>query len=449
MGLAAVEFIVELHHRHHGIAGPAQHSRRPGTDRLVRRHPGVPAQPTEFTVALQEFAAAGADRVDTLNPYDFAHVPSGGLYTAAVADFLSRGMNPFTGMGSQAPSLVALEDNVIHWLCTMLGLPATAGGVSTTGASLATLTALVAARHDRLDDNHLNRGVLYLTEQTHHSLAKAARIAGLPSNHVRIVPTAPDLTMDVAATEAMIQHDLAAGLRPFLLVATAGATNTGTVDPLGEAARLAAHYDLWFHVDGAYGGWFAVTDRGRTWLAGIERADSIVLDAHKGLSLPYGTATLLVRDPSTLRAAFAATGTYLPDPEPGVPDFAMHGLELTREYRGLHLWLPLHVHGLDTFRDMLDNRLDLAAEAHADLTADPLLQLPWTPGLSTVVFGLSHGDYQTLLCRIHTTSAVRLSSTRVRDRDLIRMCVLSHRTHRKHVHEALAMIHAAARCLDG
>jgi aromatic-L-amino-acid decarboxylase len=320
---------------------------------------------------------------------------------------------------------------------------------------MATLSAIVAARQDRLGED-FSAGTLYLSPRTHHSAAKAARIAGLPAAAVRVVPTTADLRMDVAAASQMIAADRQAGHRPFLLVANAGSTDTGTIDPLGDLGRLAAREGLWFHVDGAYGGFFQLTRRGRAALSGVEAADSIVLDPHKGLFLPYGTGVLLVRDTAPLRAAHSGDGdgdgdgSYLQDlsGDHELPDVSALGPELSRDFRGLRVWLPLRLHGVGAFRAALDEKLDLAAHAHADLARDPRLELPWPPDLSTVAFRLRHGDDDAnlrFLDRINTSGHVFSSSTRVGGRVLLRLCILSHRTHLLHVDRALQIIHAAVR----
>jgi aromatic-L-amino-acid decarboxylase len=253
--------------------------------------------------------------------------------------------------------------------------------------------------------------------------------------------------MDGAAADALIQADRAAGRRPFLIIGTAGSTDTGTVDPLAGIAELAARHGLWFHVDGAYGAAFQLTDRGRARLTGIERADSIVMDPHKGFSLPFGTGVLLVARTESLRAAYALSGPYLPDPstDPRLPDYSAVSLELTREFRGLRLWLPLHVHGTDSFSASLNEKLDLAQAAYEDLVADPYLDVPWPPDLSVVAFRPRTGDTGRFLYRLHATSPVALSATTIDGRLWIRLCVLSHRSHAVQVSQALTAIHLTAR----
>ena len=408
-----------------------------------------PEAPGDMAALLDVFGRAAAPALETAGPGFMGYIPGGGLFTSALAELLARTVNRYTGIASLAPGLVALEQGVIGWLCAEFGLPRDAGGVLVTGGSMATLAAVVAARHDRLGHDFTS-GTVYVTPYTHHCVAKATRIAGLRTDQIRTVPTTDDLRMNIDAAAQLIERDRALGLRPFLLVATAGTTDTGTIDPLAAAADLARNDGLWFHVDAAYGGFFQLTQRGRRRLAGIEAADSIVLDPHKGLFLPYGTGLLLVRDPRPLAAAHSGEGHYLQDAdiEGELPNFSALGPELTREYRGLRLWLPLHLHGVGAFRAALDEKLDLAAYVYEQLAADPMLEVPRRPELSTVAFRLRDGDdedNQHLLRRINATQRVSLSSTRILDRFMLRVSILSHRTHREHVVRAVELIRSAAR----
>ncbi|SFB12878.1 aromatic-L-amino-acid decarboxylase [Amycolatopsis marina] len=412
----------------------------------------VSARPDEDGRGLDEalalFRTAAGEGLETAGPRYFGYVPSGGTFTSAVAELLTRALNRCTGLAGFSPALVAMEDGVIRWLCGEFGLPAGAGGLITTGGSTAHLAALVAARYERLGEC-FTAGTLYTTAQTHYSVAKAARIAGFPASAVRTVPTGHDLRMDPQALSAMIARDRAAGARPFLVVANAGTTSTGTVDPLPEIAALAHGEGLWFHVDGAYGGFFQLTARGRQILRGIECADSLVVDPHKSLFAPYGTGMLLVRDPTVLRAAHQGTGEYLQDLHPTTfPHYADYGCELTRECRGLKLWLPLWLHGVSAFRRALDEKLDLACSAYRGLASGGYFDCPLPPDLSTVVFtlaGASEKANRQLLEEVNATGRVYLSSTMVQGRHVLRLCVLSHRTHAEHVSEALAVLHEFAR----
>jgi aromatic-L-amino-acid decarboxylase len=406
-----------------------------------------PDGPGDLADLLARFGDAASRAIETAGPRYFAYFPAGGLYSSVLAEFLSQTVNRYTGIAGPAPALAAIEHSVVRWLCDLFDLPAGAGGLFTSGASIATLAALHAAREDRLGGPD-PRGTLYVTTQAHYCVAKAARIAGLTADQVRTVPVDARLRLDVPAAAEIIARDRAEGRRPFLLVGTAGTTSTGTVDPLRETHDLARRENMWFHVDGAYGGAFQLTARGREVLTGITGADSIALDPHKSMFLPFGTGVLLVRDQARLRAAHTATGDYLQDQDRDTwPDAADLGPELTRGYRGLRLWLPLHLHGVDAFRRELDEKLDLSAHVHRALSADPNLEVPLTPDLTVSVFRSPHGDAATerILSRVNGTRRTYLSSTRLDGRHTIRLCVLSFRTHKSHVDEVLEIVQHAAR----
>ena len=408
------------------------------------------ARPPEEGVPLDEALAtvegAAAKAIDTAGPGYLAYIPGGGLYTAAVGEFLAQGVNRYTGIGAVAPALAAVEASLIDWLGELFGMPEGAAGILTTGGSLANLSAVVSAR-SLLPEDFLD-GTIYASEQAHHSIAKAARLAGFPAAALRVVPCDRELRMDVAALERVIAGDRESGRRPCLVVASAGTTNTGAIDPLAAIAELAEREGVWFHADAAYGGFFQLTERGRERLAGIERADSITLDPHKGLFMPYGTGCLLVRDAERLRRAHSFEASYLQDLETeGLPNFSEQSPELSRENRGLRLWLPLQLHGLRAFREALDEKLDLAAHVYERLSDVPELVVPWEPELSTVAFRLrdgDDGDNRRLLERINASRRVFLSSTELEGRYTLRVSVLSHRTHRDRIEEAVDLIRAEA-----
>ncbi|MET9290811.1 aminotransferase class V-fold PLP-dependent enzyme [Streptomyces sp. NPDC003077] len=411
--------------------------------RLRQAPPRTPGDLRELLEVLGQAVSMGAEMA---GPRMMGFVPGGGLVSAALAEFLASAVNRHTGLAGHAPGAVALEQGVLRWLCDLFELPSAAAGVTCSGASMAALSAVVAARTRHLDPRETARGTLYLTACAHRSIAKAASIAGLHPGQVRTVPVDADLRMDVEAARALIDTDRKAGLRPFCVIATAGSSDTGSIDPLADIAALARQEGMWLHADAAYGGFFQLTDRGRARLAGIERADSIALDPHKSLFLPFGTGVLLVRDRGDLRAAFVLDDTpYLQDvdKDTALPDFADLGPELTRPFRGLRLWLPLHLHGTAAFREALDERLDLAARAHAALAAEPRITVPWTPDLTTVAFRLRDRDenaHARFVDRVNATGRVFLSSTRVAGHHTVRLCVLSHRTRAEHVRQALDAI---------
>ncbi len=400
------------------------------------------------------FARALPVSFTTAGPGYLAYIPGGGLLHAAVADLIADAINRFVGLWRAAPGLVQLESNVIAWLCEIVGMPRGAGGVLTTGGSLANFSATVAARA-RLGEAFQD-GTIYASTQAHHSVAKAAQLAGFPVAAVRAVAVDERQRVRVDALERMIADDRAAGRRPCMIVGSAGTTNTGAVDDLDALADLAARAGVWLHVDAAYGGCFTLTGRGRAALRGIGRADSITLDPHKGLFLPYGTGALLVRDPATLRRAHSVGAEYLPpmQEDPDFVDFCELSPELSRDFRGLRLWLPLKLVGADAFAAALDEKLDLTAHAHAALLQMPEVEVVAPPQLSLLAFRHAParlaGDpaaldahNERLLAAINRRGRVFLTSTRLRGSFVLRVCVLSFRTHQDRVDAGLADIRAA------
>ena len=405
---------------------------------------------------LARVSAAAEKGFNTAGPGYLAYIPGGGLFAAALADYLSLGLNRYVGVWNAAPALAQIEATVIRWLCDLFDYPAEARGILTSGGSMANFSAIVAARRALLPEDFLS-GTVYGSSQLHASVSKAAVLAGFPARNVRSVPTTPDLRLDVRTLERMVAEDRAAGLRPFLLAANAGSTNTGAVDPLRECAEVTTRERLWLHVDGAYGGFFQLTDRGRQAFAGIDAADSITLDPHKGMFLPYGTGCLLVRDGPRLREAHQVAAAYLQDlaPEDEIPNFADSSPELSRDFRGLRVWLPVMLHGLDAFREALDEKLDLTRLLYDALAATPGFELPWAPQMTVVAFRYRPRESdpeafnRALLDRINASRRVFLSSTTIEDRFVLRACIVSHRTHRDRIEEAIDIIRSAAVELEG
>jgi aromatic-L-amino-acid decarboxylase len=375
----------------------------------------------------RSFTAAG--------PGYLAYVPGGGLFHSAVADLIANAVNRYVGVCAAAPALVQLEANVVRWFCEILQLPKGSGGVLTSGASLANFTAIVAARKSKLPDDFLN-GTLYCSTQIHHSFQKAANLAGFPHANVRELPVDEHFRIRTDALEDAIAKDRAAGFTPFLIAGSAGTTNTGAVDDLDALGRLARAHELWFHVDGAYGALFMLTERGRATLKGIEAADSIILDPHKTLFLPFGTGALVVRDARTLRRAHSSHADYLPDmqQEDELVDFCEISPELSRDFRGLRVWLPLKLFGIEPFRQQLDEKLDLAAYATEELRKMHL-EIVAPPQLSILAFR-TEGDNdrnRALLDRINAKKRVMLTPAILDGRFVIRIAVGSHRTHRDRI----------------
>jgi aromatic-L-amino-acid decarboxylase len=432
---------------------PAEHTGRAlEVARSLRAAPPTDGRP-DLAPLLAEAMEAARHTYEYSGPGYLAYIPGGGLFTAALGEFLAQGLNRYSGLWQPSPAIVQIEENVTRWLCQIMGLPDSAQGILTTGGSLANLSAVVTARHAKLGEDFLD-GTYYVSAQAHASVTKAATIAGFSRRNARIVPTDAQLRMDAGALASMIDEDRAAGRRPFLVSASAGTTNTGAIDPLSAIADIAAREGLWFHVDGAYGGFFRLTDRGRDRFDGIERADSITLDPHKGMFLPYGTGGLVVRDREALRDAHFEGAAYLQDLPPSgeLPNYSELSAELSRDARGFRVWFPLVLHGTDAFRDALDEKLDLTARAYEALADEPLLRIGWEPQLTTIAFHLRDADRATneeFLRRINGSERVFLSSTMIDGEYWIRICIVSHRTHADRIDECVEIVRKAAAELSG
>ena len=425
----------------------------------------VPEQPLEGGPAriLECLARAAEASFVTTSPGYLAYVPGGGLYTGALADFVAGCLNRFTGLAVEAPALCRLEADVLEWLMTEFGWGDvdSARGVLTSGGSLANFGAVVAARHDCFgEDGDLRRGTAYVSSQTHHSVAKAIRLAGFPLRNVRPIDVDETLRMRVDKLDEAVRGDLDHGLTPFLVVSTAGTTNTGAIDPLADIDASCRAYGVWHHVDAAYGGGFVLCERGRELLAGIARADSITIDPHKSLFLPTGTGCLLVRDGDKLRAAHELDADYLAVGHEGEPPSPAHyGAELSRPFRGLRLWLSLMLYGAQPFRTALDEKLELAERFNRGLEklrTDHALPIEITqpPQLSTVAFRLERDAGESLaswnsrnvllLDAINASGRVFLSKTSLPVADgqaqTLRMCALSYRCREEDIDACLEVL---------
>lgn len=397
---------------------------------------------------------------NTASPGYLAYIPGGGLFHSAVADLIADSLNRYIGVWVASPGLVQLEINVARWFCQMVGYPDESQGLLTTGGSLANFIAIATARRERLPDDFL-KGTLYCSDQVHHSVTKAAMLAGFPADNIRVVPSDEVRRIAVDRLREQVSADLRAGFEPFLVVGSAGTVNTGAVDDIAALADLAEEQGLWLHIDGAYGGFFVLTERGRHRLRGFDRADSITLDPHKGLFLPYGTGALLVRDGATLKRAHHVSADYMPpmQDDPDLVDFSEISPELSRDFRGLRVWLPMKLHGAQVFRQALDEKLDLAEWACRELQTLENMEIVAEPQLSIVAFRLRPPGLdetalnklnQRLRDRINAKQHVFLTPTTLDGRYVIRICVLSFRTHRdrmeiclKDIRDSVAEVMAA------
>jgi glutamate/tyrosine decarboxylase-like PLP-dependent enzyme len=415
-----------------------------------------------------EFAEAGRDPADVLDylgrcvdrpgittasPRFMGYIPGGGLFHSALGDFLAAAANKYAGFASAAPGAVRLENATAAWLARVIGFPDGAAGTLTSGGSLANLTAIVAAREARDAEGG---GAVYLTRFAHHCIDKALHIAGRAAAPRRLIATDAAHRMDSAALAEALERDRAEGVRPWLVVASAGTVDTGAVDPLAEIADLCARHGVWLHVDGAYGGLFMLCEEGRAVLAGIERADTVALDPHKTLFLPYGTGAVVARDGRVLLDAFSASADYIrPLGETGAgPSPADLSPELTRHFRALRLWLPLQIAGIAAFRAAQSEKIKLARYFQLRLSQMPGWEAGAPPDLSVVAFRFrpERGDADAfndlLLRRLQEEGRVFLSGTRIGGASWLRCAILSFRTHLAHIDETIAVLDRTAAALQ-
>lgn len=414
----------------------------------------IPSEPTPFTELLDLlFEDAIPYSINAPHPGNLSYIPAGGLFHAAVADLIADATNRYVGAWAGAPALARIEGNVVEWFCEMVDYPDEAFGLLTSGGSMANLIATITARRERLPVDFLT-GTIYTSDQSHHSVTKAAVLAGFPRENVRKIPTDDEFQISVDALETAIEEDRDSGHTPFLIVASAGTTNTGAVDDLQALADLADRERLWLHADAAYGGFFVLTEDGRQQLAGLSRCDSITLDPHKGLFLPYGTGAVLTRDGNALERTHAVTADYMPeqDLQSGYVDFSQLGPELSRDFRGLRVWLPLRMHGIEPFEAALAEKLDLAQWAADELQDLEHVQVVAEPQLSTLAFRVEPPDVageslddlnRAILESVNQYNRVHLSATTVDGRFTPRICILSFRTHREHVEHCVTDIERA------
>jgi len=393
--------------------------------------------------------------INTPHPAYLGYIPGGGLYPSAIADFLGAATNRFTGTWFAAPAAVRLETNVLEWFAEWMGYPQSARGILTSGGSLANFSALVTARKHILGED-ISRGVVYASDQTHHCVMKVALLAGIPEQNIRLLSVDRNFKAVPQYFEKAIKADLKKGRKPFLLVGNAGTTNTGAVDPLPQLADVAKEYGLWFHIDAAYGGFFNLCKEGKKMLKGLEKSDSIVLDPHKGLFLPYGSGSLLVKEGELLRTAHMLTAEYLMDHT--TPEWEMdaseYSPELSRSYRGLRVWLPLKLFGVKAFRENLAEKLQLTQWMYKRFLEEPGFECMNVPELSVIAFRYrpKKGDVEEfnrkLLAYIVKSKKLFLSSTLLNGKFVIRVCILSFRTHQAEVEQAFEIIKHAAKKLD-
>ena len=387
------------------------------------------------------------------HPRCFATVPTPGSFAGTMAVTLAAGLQLFAGTALEGAGAAEVERVTLRWLADACGMPPGTGGLFVSGGSLGNVHALAAARHARLGDR-VEGGVAYCSDQTHSSVERAMRLLGFAPEQLRRLPSDDGYRLDVAALEAAVAEDRARGRRPFVVIANAGSTNTAAVDPLGAAAELCAREDLWLHVDGAYGAAMALSPRQRPRLDGLEHADSLTLDPHKLLFQPIGVGCLLVRDPNTLLRSFRLVPEYLEGQDVRSEDefnFYDLGIELTRPFRALTLWMTVKLHGGDAIAQALDHGCAIAEHAERRIRDGDAWELETPAALGVVTFAsrAAEGPERAVLHRsmaehLLDSGLGMVTDTRLRERPVLRLCTPNPRSTREDVDAVLAALERAS-----
>lgn len=394
--------------------------------------------------------ALGVGGVDDNTPGYMGSIPGGGLLQSSLGDFLTSVINRWPGLYEFAPGILEIEKEVIQWLCQVMGLKAGAGGIFTSGGSMANFNSIYVSRINKLGDE-FSHGTIYISDQAHYSFIKSVKMAGIAPDKVRKVKTLANCTMCPQHLKELVEEDIQKGLRPFLVGTTAGTTQTGAIDPLKDIAEVCKEHDCWFHVDAAWGGSYRLTKRGKLLMKGIENADSITIDPHKAFWTPWGCGAFLVADPRDLYQAFSVKADYLPFEEGAELTLNPANIsgELSRNARGLQLWLPIKLCGAEAFTKALNEKLDLAYQAFDSISKMDGLSLIHPPALGIVSFsfeieGASEAYCnkltEDLLDRINQDDLIYLTGTTVKEKFLARIAPMHFRTHKKHVDYVLDLV---------
>lgn len=404
------------------------------------------ADPHELLTRLEQNVFPNNLHVD--HPRFFAFVPGPNNFISAMADALASGFNIFNGTWLGGSAAAALELEVIGWFCRWCGFPGAAGGLFVSGGSVANITGLLAARHAVLHDR-IDGATVYLSDQTHSSVERALRIIGFAPEQMRKLPTDHEFRLPLEVVSEATAADRKAGFRPFCIIANAGTTNTGAIDPLSDLSGLCAKEQMWLHVDGAFGAAAVLSDRGRDALRGLELADSISLDPHKWLFQSFECGCVLVRDAALLKAAFQIMPDYLRDVHRASADvnFCDYGIQLTRSFRALKVWLSLQTFGLDAFRAAIDHGFELAEFAEEQLRARSGWEILSPARMATICFRFGQDDaIQTMLVeKMMQDGFALLTSTKLRDAVALRLCTINPRTTRLDIEQTIDRLDYFAR----
>lgn len=375
-----------------------------------------------------------------LNPASGGHlgyIPGGGIFYAALGDYLADVFNRYAGVYFASPGAVSMENLLIKWMAGLVGYGEDAAGNIASGGSIANLMGIVCARDaSGIKARDFEKAVVYTTAQTHHSISKALRIAGLKECIIRQVSIDERYRMNPDELERMIITDKTNRLLPFLVVASAGTTDTGAIDPLESIGGIAKKHELWYNVDAAYGGFFMLTEEGKAKMKGTELSDTLVIDPHKSLFLPYGSGVLLAKERQPLNTSHYYFANYMQDTPSATEEISPADVspELTKHFRGLRMWLPLKLLGLKPFRACLEEKLLLAKYFHTEIQKLGFEAGP-DPELSVVTYryvpksGNADAFNKALLEAVQHDGRVFISSTLLNGKYTLRAAIVAFRTH--------------------
>nr|WP_321233266.1 aspartate aminotransferase family protein [uncultured Psychroserpens sp.] len=394
------------------------------------------------------------------HPKSYAFVPGPSNYVSVMADTLATGFNIFSGGWAASPAAAELEIVTMNWLLKLFKFPTKkGGGIFTSGGSMANLTALVTARRQHCGDD-FSKAIIYMSDQAHSSNIKAIRVLGFKKEQVRIIPTDIEFKMAINKLKNAIAKDRLEGLQPFCIIASAGTTNTGTVDPLNEISKICKTENLWFHIDGAYGGAAILSKKGKELLKGIEKADSLTIDPHKWLFQPYEMGCLLVRNHKWLSKTFSEKPEYLRDIEGNTSEinFYDHGIQLTRRFRALKFYMSMKTFGLNAFKNAVTYAIDLTDNVETHLRKSSNWEVISPATLAVINFRYNPIGYsfseknldllnQKISQKIVASREALLVTTVLQNQIVLRMCLINPRTSFNDVKDTLELCESFAKTL--
>ncbi len=417
--------------------------------------PQLPMPMQDVLAQVQNFVLAEMTHND--HPRNFAFVPGPGNFVSTVADALASAFNIFCGAWIGPSGAAQIEIVTIEWLRQLFGFPESAGGLFVSGGSMANLTCLAVARHDKLGDN-TNNATIYFSDQTHSSVAKGLKILGFRQYQLRKIQSDAHFQLPLEALRSKIANDRQQGLLPFCVVANAGTTNTGAVDDLVALSEFCEAEGLWLHADGAYGGSAVLTAEGKQILNGLDKVDSLAIDPHKWLFQPYEIGCALLRDKVRLKDTFKVTAEYLKILEGGTeqPNFSDYGVQLTRGFRALKLWMSLKSFGVEAFREAIAIGMDHARLAEACLRKDACWEIVTPASLGIVNFRFIAGqEGDAYVNKINAAMADRMilsgfafvSPTTLRGQTVLRLCTINPRTTSNDIEETVVRLAEIGRAI--